>query len=215
VQPALETAGPGSMMLRFGTVITPATWFLSARRDDLVQIQPDRFTRNWSKVTGADYPSYAVLRPRFALEYEGFLAFLDDVGMGEPSVTQCELTYINPIKPNDVWSAPGDLPKVLSPWSGALSEGFLPNPDDVQIAVRYPIRDEDGSSRGRLNATLRPQRDATGGPVLMFTLAARVTPAKTGQPGVLECFDLAHEWIVRGFTTMTTEPMHNEWGRTQ
>ena len=33
--------------------------------------------------------------------------------------------------------------------------------------------------------------------------------------GALDFMDLAHEWIVRGFTSMTTAEAHEHWRRTK
>lgn len=30
-----------------------------------------------------------------------------------------------------------------------------------------------------------------------------------------ECFEMAHEWIVRGFTDLTSIQAHKQWGRYQ
>lgn len=196
---------------------TPAVWFLTAGRKELLQVQRDRFTRNWTKQGPKDsYPSYRTLLPLFRKDFQEFCDFLRTNDLGEPSVTQCELTYVNPIYSGEVWERLGQLDRVLAPWSGRYTEGFLPEPEDLQIAMRFRIPDSDGTPLGRLAVTLQPGNDtASGRPLYLLSIVARGRPLSAGLDGAMSFLDVAHEWIVQGFTTLTTKRMHSEWERIQ
>src|SRR5690606_3219562 len=95
-----------------GSVPAPSLWFLAEDRTELLQIQDDRFTRNWSRRegAGADYPSYGTLLPRFEADFRAFSEFVATEGLGEVAATQVELTYVNPIRPvAGVWASHGDI----------------------------------------------------------------------------------------------------------
>jgi hypothetical protein len=49
--------------------------------------------------------------------------------------------------------------------------------------------------------------------MFLLTLTARGRPGSDGIPGVLQFLDVGREWIVRGFTSITTATMHKIWGR--
>ena len=199
-----------------GVPPTPAVWFLTEDRTELLQIQRDRFTRNWSKRSSDEpYPSYDNLWPAFERDFLNFSRFLVEEGLGTPSPIQCELTYVNPIATGPNWKKHSDLARVLAPWSGRNTEGFLPAPEDVQIALRYVLPNPEGQPAGRLYVKVDPARAQDGAPIFLMTLSARGTPFGPGIEGVKAFLDAGHDWIVRGFSTLTTKPMHKEWGRTQ
>jgi uncharacterized protein (TIGR04255 family) len=193
--------------------VTPAVWFLKNDRTELLQIQRDRFTRNWAKKSDDEqYPSYDRLWPAFERDYSEFSEFLEAEGIGHPSLNQCELTYVNPISLPS-WQVNPDLTAVLAPWTGATTEGFLPEAEDVQVAIRYTIPDPQGQPAGRLYVKVDPAVLPDKTPALVMTLSARGRPLGPGLVGTKAFLDLGHEWIVRGFTSLTTETMHAEWGR--
>lgn len=73
-------------------------------------------------------------------------------------------------------------------------------------------------STGRLHVTLRQMRRIQDGrEVLALDLTARGFPAgpeASGRESMLSWFDVAREWIVRGFADLTTlEAQKDLWGR--
>ena len=50
-------------------------------------------------------------------------------------------------------------------------------------------------------------------PVWLMNLSARGIPLGPGVGGAFDFFDLAREWIVRGFADLTTRAMHRSWKR--
>ena len=103
-----------------------------------------------------------------------------------------------------------EVNKAISYWSGTSSGNFLPETEKVSFKTSFVIPDK----KGRLHVTLEPairRRDAQE--VLQLSLTARGKPLSSGLKGILEWFDLGHEWIVWGFTDFTTKDMHKFWGR--
>jgi uncharacterized protein (TIGR04255 family) len=89
-------------------------WYISETNTELVQVQRDRFIRNWRREdTEVDYPRYRLLRPKFEHDWNRFVQFLEREGIGHPQVNQCEISYINHIDLGLGWETFQDLSKVL------------------------------------------------------------------------------------------------------
>jgi len=187
-------------------------WFIDESSAQLIQVQRDRFIRNWRKVRDGDlYPRYANLKPRFRDDWEDFCSFLEDAGLRRPEITQCEVTYINHITSGRGWEGFGRADKVLTVLSSDPGRVFLPEPEIVHLNLSFLMPDK----RGRLRVTLQPAiRRQDAKEVLQLTLTARGRPVSPRTEDVLEWLDIGHEWIVRGFADLTTRDMHNVWGRT-
>jgi uncharacterized protein (TIGR04255 family) len=185
-------------------------WFIDRSGTQLIQIQHDRFIRNWRRVTGSDaYPRYAHLRPRFERDWSRYLDFLGQEGIDRPQVNQCEVTYVNHVPINVAeFGEAHRVVRALSPMSGA----FLPSPETTFLNVRYVM----GGQQGRLHVNLQPAiRLDDRSPILQLTLTARGTPRSSQLEDILAWLDLGHEWVVRGFTDFTNIAMHKSWGRTK
>jgi uncharacterized protein (TIGR04255 family) len=185
-------------------------WFLNASGTELIQLQRDRFVRNWRKVTGSEnYPSYDELKPRFERDWTRLLEFLEREGLGRPEVNQCEVTYINHLDVDvERLGSLHRFARVVSDLTG----DFLPEPETAQLQVRYIM----GDKKGRLHVGVQPgvRRDDRR-PVLQLGLTARGTPASSRLDDILAWFDLGHEWVVRGFADFTVSAMHQTWERYQ
>lgn len=211
-EPAIA-APPRAPRVEFTPVPRVRTWFLSADGTRLIQIQQNRFAYNWRRGdSNAAYPSYGVVRKEFSDALALFRDFLKDSGLGEIKPLQSEITYVNHIKSEKGWPH-SRVADVMRTWRD-LPNGFLPAPEDVRFLARYTIPGRDGSFLGRLAASLTPAylRD-TGTEVLILNMLARGKPLEPSMEGALSFLDIGHEWIVRGFTEMTTEEMHKRWER--
>ena len=121
------------------------------------------------------------------------------------------MTYLNHIM-QGVWREHCELGKVLPSWEHRPSEEFLPEPEDVAVRIRYRIH-EDEQPIGRLHVVVEPVYDrTTKQPLIILRLTARGTGADTTEE-LLRCLDVGREWIVRGFTCITSSRMHEEWDR--
>jgi uncharacterized protein (TIGR04255 family) len=188
-------------------------WFTHADRNQLIQIQKDRFIYNWKKASESEsYPRYERIKERCLFEWNRFLAFLEKEGVPKPEANQCEVTYVNHIDYEQGWKSFGELSKVISPWSGNYSGSFLRVPEAVVINVSYVLHD----NQGRLYIAMQPvirARDAKE--VLQLSLTARGGPSSTKTEDVFRWFDLGREWVVEGFTDFATQAFHQRWERTK
>ena len=207
------TPGEG-LTVKFGTVPTPRAWFIGTNQAHLIQVQQDRFVFNWHRIPGEDYPRHEHVRASFRKNFGIFKQFLLDEQLGEPSLNQWELTYVNHILAGTGWRRHGELGSVVPLLVGSMKGEFLPEPEDVAARVRYSIPDGDGAV-SRLHVVADPRFDSSGKPVIVLTLTAR-GGLGSGAEGSLESrLDLGREWIVRGFADVTSKAMHRHWEREQ
>jgi uncharacterized protein (TIGR04255 family) len=182
--------------------------FASAQGSEMIQIQNDRFIKNWRKEgEGEQYPCYdRTIRPNFDRDYRIFLAFLQKNQLGTPRVNQCEVTYVNHILAGSGWEHYGELEKIFTFWR---SPGTTPPgaAEDLRLHTRFVIPGTAGAPVGRLHVDLQPAvRVSDNRPMYVLHLTAR------GQVGEGVAFlDIGREWIVRGFMKLTTTSMHQIW----
>ena len=189
-------------------------WLLNNARTELIQIQRNKFIHNWRKVPGHDvgYPRYQQIRDTFKQELKSFKKFLKGEKLGGITPNQCEVTYVNHIAAGEGWETHADADKVMTVWSGEHSDPFLSRVEDAEMGFRYVMKDKHGRPVGRLNVKLQPvhsSKDAR--PIFVLTLTARGQPTGATEVSVMKALDLGHEWVVRGFKSMTTDSMHSVW----
>ncbi len=195
----------------------PRLWFLDDTRGELLQVQQDRFVRNWRKRGESDrYPRYEEhVRPRFAEDLATFVDFITENGLGTFAPNQCEVTYVNHIVAGETWRRHSEVDRVFAGLTprGASTEALAL--EDERFALRYVLRDDSGDFLGRLHVAVEPAfRQEDDRPMLLATLTARGRPLGAGLEGVLGFLDLGRARIVRTFAALTTPEMHREWGRT-
>ena len=211
ISPVFERFGLPRPLNQFSIDLRPAhapnrALLLDASKTELIQLQSDRFHRNWRKVeVDGVYPRYERLRDRFQEDYRR----VEQVLQKRLVPNQWEVLYLNHIPIGE-----GDFEtqsEVLRQMGAQNSNNFLPQPESTQLAMHYVIEVDDRPV-GRLHVTavdgFRDQQR-----VLVLTLTARGVPASQDLEGVLRFLDLGREWIVRGFTSVTTPKAHSVWGR--
>lgn len=189
-------------------------WFLADPSNWLIQIQRNRFIINWRKVTGDEiYPRYlTALRPRFEQEWERVRNFVVEQGAGDIDVKQCEVTYVNDILRGDGWQTFPEALALITPLSGGSANQFLPPPETLTIAGSYLLPEERGRLHFSANHALR-QFDKRE--MIQMRLTVRGRPLSSTNADVLNWMDMGREWIVRGFTDLTSSKAHAIWGRTR
>jgi uncharacterized protein (TIGR04255 family) len=188
-------------------------WFLNEKSTELIQVQRDRFAHNWRKVdTEGEYPRFETIRDRFREELKEFECFISDEQLGTLQPDQCEITYVNHIAPNQTWASHADIGDVFSFWRADHDE-FLRGPEAEHLAMQYLLPNPDPV--GRLHVTIDSAFSAEDeSPVFVMNLVARGAPLE-GDEGVIRFLELGRDWIVRGFTSLTSETMHRIWERTK
>lgn len=217
-RPALESVleqFPESPMARVGLKFqtfenppVPRIWFTNDRGSEMIQVQNDRFIKNWRKEGEGDrYPHYdETIRPNFDRDYAIFLTFLQKNQLGTPHVSQCEVTYVNHILAGQGWERYGDVEKIFTFWR--FPDMIPPGPaEDLRLHARFVIPGTDGKPVGRLHVDVQPAvRTSDNLPMYVLHLTAR------GQVGVgVDFFDIGREWIVTTFKKLTTSSMHRIW----
>lgn len=213
LDPAIEDFSPPvpqGVTIAFGSK-PPArrVWFLNEEKTELLQIQPDRFGRNWRKADELDrYPRYEAIRDRFSDEVGALAGFLTEEQLGSLSINQCEVTYVNHVD----LDAPdfSRVEKLLANWQPLPDSAFLSVPEDLSLSWRFRMPNE----AGRLHVFVRPTWDSRGERLWAFQLVARGRPTGEGLEGVFGFLDMGREWVVRGFADLTTGFMHRSWERT-
>jgi uncharacterized protein (TIGR04255 family) len=217
---------------RFGAVDSQATnvrveltkeppvhrsWFINKEGSQLIQIQQDRFIHNWRKVGDGDqYPRYENVKETFGTELREFERFCQEERIGALVPTQCEITYVNHIVAGNGWENHGDLEKVLTLFASRYSNTFLPGLEDARLCYRFMMPDEKGKPRGRLHVTVESAlRRKDNQPMFLLNLVSRGYPDSNDIDGALKFLDWGREWVVRGFDAVTTETMHQVWGKTR
>jgi len=182
-------------------------------RTYLMQLQPDRFIHNWRKTKDSDeYPNFEAAKEKFLHGWELFRAFIAEKQLGTIEGKSYEVTYINHFveKPGSFPSAAEAYLPVFN-WENARSEGFLPKPNVLGLDLRFPMPDDKGVLRTSVKHGKRSTDDAD---VLLVQMTAQ-GPAKQEKRDMETWLELAHEWIVRGFTDLTSTQAHKQWGRYQ
>jgi uncharacterized protein (TIGR04255 family) len=212
VREQFPEASSSRVGLRFETIDGPPPlrlWFISSNGDEMIQVQNDRFIKNWRKGGDGDrYPRYErTIRPNFDRDFSIFLGFLAKNQIGTPRVNQCEVTYVNHIPAGKGWERYGDLERIFTFWRSPDSTppGQV---EDLRMHSRFVIPGEDGSPVGRLHVDLQPAvRTSDKQPMYVLHLTAR------GQVGDgLGFLDVGRQWIVQTFVRITSKPMHDVWG---
>ena len=214
LDPVLEHFGPPrppQVKIAFGNKPPmPRVWFLSEANTELIQVQNDRFIHNWRKAgTNEEYPRYEKIRAAFRGEVDTLARFLRAQHLGELSINQCEITYVNHID-CETDAGPGDADHLFVNWRSLPDAAFLPTPEEIQLRWRFCMPDD----AGRLHVTAQPVWDSAGRRIWTLNLMARGRPMGDDVEGAFRFLDVGREWIVRGFTDLTSNIMHRHWGRT-
>lgn len=191
----------------------PRCWFENKKGTELIQIQPDRFIFNWkSGESHAPYPRYEKVRRKFRRHFKIFETVLRKNGVGKVVPNQCEVTYVNDIESGE---GCGQLNRVFSNWSGRFSDRFLKKPEDAQFRFSQVIYSVEREPIGRLHiATETLNRTGDNAqPVFKMVVTARGAPPEPNNSAVIKYFDMAREYVVRGFASATTPAMHKIWER--
>ena len=123
-------------------------------------------------------------------------------------MNQYELTYVNHIPVGDGWETLADIGSVFRDLTWAESHDFLPAPEGLQWQSQFRMPNTSGRLHVKINKGVR-RTDSKS--LLLCELTARGIDA---EKSMSEWFELGREWIVRGFTDLTTDFAHRElWRR--
>lgn len=187
-------------------------FYVDQSRRFLLQLQPSRFLSNWRKQSETEeYPRFTAAFRRFCEGISHFRAFVAAMELGPISINQYELSYINHFT-DPGCSFPEEIQTYMPifNWCSGRTIDFLPTPSSASLRLDFALPE----SRGRLHLAVgHGARPGDGEQILVADFTAR-GPATSPDGGDLdEWFLLAHEWIVRGFTDLTSAEAHKRWRR--
>jgi uncharacterized protein (TIGR04255 family) len=197
-----------------GAFPSPRLWCLTEDGQELIQLQRDWFACNWRKVAPENqYGRWASRRDALTKWWLEFQRFAAENDLGDLQPTQCEVTYINHIPVGDIGGNQGELAPLIR-FVANFHEGFLPTPEQTQMALHFVIPGEDGTPIGRLHADLQPAlRREDGAPLIVLTLTARGRPETPDFEGAMRFLDRGRKWVVNSFADLTTDDIQRRWGR--
>jgi uncharacterized protein (TIGR04255 family) len=193
----------------------PRCWFLNDAGTRLIQVQADRFIYNWRKGEGErDYPRYESVRDGFEKEFRKFREFISKQGLGDIKPNQADVTYVNAVYVRDVGGSHANLDKLLTLFSNTYSEPLQIEMETVSMSARLLIKNDEGKPEARLHITIDPVFTVFDTqPIFLLKLTARGKPKGESTADVIDFFNLGRVWIVKGFTSITTKHMHEQWER--
>jgi uncharacterized protein (TIGR04255 family) len=207
-----EGGGPPSFFT-FGKPPMPRLWFIDGTSTRIIQVQRDKFIHNWRKMAAGDeYPRFTRIRGDFLTHWDGFLRFLAENRLPSPNINQCELTYVNRIKKGEGWMSMADIEGVFATFVWKTRYGYLPAPHRVQWAFDFAFPGQPG----RLHVEMVPVRSPPheSEQAIQLVLTARGIPTGATDPkSVNAWFDIAHEWIVKGFADLVDKRTDSLWGK--
>lgn len=215
LQPTFETFGATvspQVNLSFLEGPMPSRlWFLNDDQTELLQLQNDRFGRNWRKMPPVDkpYPRFETMIVQFERELDKLSAFCAGNRLGKVVPNQCELTYVNFVDLAPLADAG------LSPTGVFRNLNFDPGKGPSAFNFSFnSVLSEDGAPFGRLHVQCGTmKRPGDGAEGVGLTLTARGAPRARDLPSAIERLVEFRERIVRQFDSMTTQSAHALWGR--
>jgi uncharacterized protein (TIGR04255 family) len=191
----------------------PRTWFVHVDESKIIQIQRDRFHHNWRKIQPDDqYPRYETIINDFKNHLLKFTEFLEENDLGILTPLQYELTYINSILQGEEWETLNDIDKIFPNFSWQKGKNnFLTSPETINWQTTFVLPEHTGRLHAKVQSAIRrgDRRSA-----IQFELTVRGMGKYKTPDTMLSWFELAHDWIVRGFTDLTALQVQKDiWGR--
>jgi len=191
----------------------PRVWFVRNDQNRLIQLQDDMFYFNWRRMQEDEaYPRYETIIEDFKKTLSVFEKFLEEEGLGSVNPERCELTYINHISKGEGWETISDVLNIFHDLCWNTEDRFLPPPVAVGGQAVFELPDK----IGRLELSLQQAiRKSDKRPMFVLQNKATGLGEDKNMTAVWEWFEVAHEWIVFGFTDLTKEGIQKDvWQRT-
>lgn len=182
----------------------PRFWFYSDAHPTLMQVQRNAFIFNWRRGTTNEYPHYETVIKNFWQELESYKAFVQELGgKGLDVIQRCELTYVNIIPTNEVFTTPAQLMNVLPP---------IASLSDIQTDDRKLVG-INATATYQVNPTLRidltiklgRRTDDTKELVAVLELKASGVPSDLSLEGTRSWYGSAHDATYRMFLDATAK----------
>lgn len=189
----------------------PRCWFVSADEARVIQVQKNRFLRNWRRANSeTEYPHFSALSGEFRIAWSDFSQFLAAEDIDRPEINQAEVTYINHVERN----RPG-------------GSSLLQASDLLRFSERVdPIQSTVTANVANLTATFSFPREAVrvhlscksafrksdGAEVYLLEITARGRPASSEADAGHAWLVNAHERVVDVFQHSIRPELLKTWG---
>ena len=167
------------------------------------ELDQNRFSMTWDRRPHEPFPSYLDCWPTFAEGVGGLQGASAATDGGGPTFSDCELTYTNPVTFEERGQRHGRLERLLLRWLVPEGgDGWLPTPEGIAADTSFPMtRDRDGAP-GRLCVRMQSVAGETSEHLFGMTLSAHCVVGSTDLDALRTAFDVAFDWIVRGYATL-------------
>lgn len=163
----------------------------------------NRFSMGWERRPHDPYRSYGDCWPPFAEEVSALQQASTDAGADAPVFSACELSYVNPVTFEEHGPRQGRLERLLLRWLlPDPGDGWLPRPDQVLTDTTFPMTGRADGAPGRLSVRMHALWTETSEPLYGMTLSAHCGVHSPRLDALGAAFDVAFEWIVRGYATL-------------
>ncbi len=211
VQHAAPIAGSkGELTIDTATGLPiPRVWFISESGEELIQFQIDRFYFNWRRKK-SEYPGFSRVIKKFVSLQQIVKDTFKEFKFGDLIPLDYELSYINHIIKGEGWESTEDIANLYLDYDWKPSESrFLKKPIRISWKKEFELPEKMGILTADLKQGIRTE-DKTQ--LYLFEMRAKGFDTSAKEVS-LKWYDLAHEWIVRGFTDLTTPEAHQLWQR--
>lgn len=210
-KPPVEATRGQVLMDSTTGLILPRMWFINEQDNKLVQFQMDQLYFNWRK-RGDEYPRYPQIITGFE-EVVGIVkGFFQEELLGDLEPVEYQLTYMNHIPKGQGWDTTLDLGRIFKDFLWTDTDRFLPQPTNYVWQARFQLPDSKGNMIIRLSEGTQIEEKSQKLLILELTTKGLVEQIGNGV-SMRQWYDVAREWIVRGFTDITTSEMHKIWER--
>ncbi len=176
----------------------------------MIQLQNGRIHLNWLGSDGDKYPNYTQIRSELETYWTHLESFAAKHRLGKIVPDQWEVTYVNQIPKDGIWSSPADW-SFFKPLNAVVSIDGLIDAESFSGEWHFIIPDR----RGRLHVNWQHAKtgDENENEVIRLSLTARgpISENETNS-SILECIDLGHDTIVCAFRNLMNDSANQEWG---
>ena len=210
-----DFSNPYSKLRREDKIPTliPRIWFVQKNQNILIQVQNDRFILNWRKISANDkYPRYEKVIEKFKIYLEMFRKFLIKNKIGDIKPIQYEMAYVNHIAKGSSWESLNDINQLFPDfnWDTKNKEIFLGKIDGINLQTRFELPNQ----TGRLYIKIQDVFDSNKDHIIALEIKVRGIGTYKSYNSYEKWFDLAHQWIVKSFASITsTNTQKNVWRR--
>ena len=176
----------------------------SDRPDDAVADAGDnRLSGTWARQPREPFPANADCWPAFAADLRALQGAYRHAEAQEPTFSECELVYVNPVTFEEQWPRHSRLERLLVRWLvPEPGDGWLSAPEGIVADATFPMRPGADGAPGRLCVRMNALSTETSEQLFGMTLSAHCIVDSADVTALEAAFDVAFDWVVRGYATL-------------